>query len=81
MTDVFIDASHAYEDVIADIRLWAPKIRSGGLLCGHDYGMEAYYPQWGVTRAVDEYAAEVNQTVERGADWTWFIPIVETCYI
>jgi hypothetical protein len=78
---VFIDASHAYEDVIADIRLWAPKIRSGGLLCGHDYGMEAYYPQWGVTRAVDEYAAEVNQTVERGADWTWFIPIVETCYI
>ena len=71
---VFIDADHSYEGISTDIRLWAPKVRTGGLLCGHDY-MLSYYPTWGVTRAVDEYAVEVNQTVQRGADWTWFIPI------
>lgn len=50
---VFIDASHHYEDVAEDIRAWLPKVRTGGVLAGHDYypGGE-YYP--GVRRAVDE---------------------------
>jgi DNA-binding Lrp family transcriptional regulator len=72
---VFLDADHSYAGIAADIQLWAPKVRSGGLLCGHDYGMEVFYPQWGVTRAVDEYAAKIGQTVQRGADWTWFIQV------
>jgi hypothetical protein len=70
---VFIDADHSYEGVAADIKLWAPKIRPGGLLCGHDYMIEEHYPQWGVTRAVNEFAASIGKTVERGADWCWFI--------
>lgn len=73
---VFIDADHSYCGVSTDIRLWAPKIRKGGLLCGHDY-MLAYYPQWGVTRAVDEYATKIGQTVQRGADYTWFLEVKE----
>lgn len=35
---VFIDAYHAYEAVSADIRAWAPKVKPGGILCGHDWG-------------------------------------------
>jgi len=35
---VFIDADHSYESVKRDITGWYPKVRSGGLLCGHDYG-------------------------------------------
>ena len=34
---VFVDAGHDYESVMTDLRLWAPKVRLGGLLAGHDY--------------------------------------------
>jgi len=33
----YIDANHAYDFVVQDIKLWYPKVKSGGYLCGHDY--------------------------------------------
>lgn len=47
---VFIDADHTYEGCKADIEAWLPKVRSGGLVTGHDYAPE--FP--GVVQAVDE---------------------------
>ena len=47
---VFIDASHEYDDVRADILAWKPKVRPGGILAGHDYVF--LWP--GVIRAVNE---------------------------
>jgi predicted O-methyltransferase YrrM len=47
----FIDADHAYSSVLGDLRAWAPKLKPGGLLAGHDYSIE--WP--GVVRAVEEF--------------------------
>ena len=47
---VYIDVSHDYESVKADILAWGPKLRPGGILSGHDYGPHAP----GVVRAVNE---------------------------
>jgi hypothetical protein len=33
---VFIDGSHLYNNVIKDLDCWYPKVKSGGILCGHD---------------------------------------------
>jgi predicted O-methyltransferase YrrM len=33
---VFIDGDHSYVSTKEDIQLWKPKVRVGGILCGHD---------------------------------------------
>ena len=33
---VFIDADHSYAATLGDIHAWRPKVRPGGILCGHD---------------------------------------------
>jgi beta-1,4-mannosyl-glycoprotein beta-1,4-N-acetylglucosaminyltransferase len=45
---VFIDADHSYEAVKKDLAAWWPKVKGGGILCGHDY-------MWaGVRQALEE---------------------------
>lgn len=36
---VYIDGNHAYSFVKQDIELWWPKLKSGGILSGHDFIM------------------------------------------
>jgi len=60
----FIDAQHDYRSVRRDIELWLPKIRTGGLLCGHDY--DRNFP--GVVQAVDE---KFGDEIMRGANAVW----------
>ena len=33
---VFIDADHEYESTLADINAWRPKVKTGGIIAGHD---------------------------------------------
>lgn len=47
---VFIDACHEYHCVRQDIDAWLPKVKSGGIISGHDY----YWGENGVKKAVDE---------------------------
>lgn len=70
---VFIDGDHSHRAVSADIKAWAPKLKPGGLLCGHDYANTEYAFGKEVKRAVDEYAKTIGQTVELGGDYTWFL--------
>ena len=69
---VFVDACHLYEFIKEDIEVWAPKIKSGGILSGHDYnGMGDKRKGWGVKRAVDEWASVHGHElfVEPGLVW------------
>lgn len=38
---IFIDAEHSYSETSKDIGAWMPKVRKGGILCGHDCEMRA----------------------------------------
>jgi hypothetical protein len=70
----FIDGNHRYEHVRADLHAWWPKIRAGGLLSGHDYGVcRDATGQWGVRCAVDEFSANVRRAVQVGSDGVWWI--------
>ena len=62
---VYIDAKHDFKSVYRDISLWKPKVRKGGLLCGHDYINEE---EPGVREAVDRLLTNVQHTqLEGGA--------------
>jgi hypothetical protein len=50
---IYVDGSHDYEDVRADLEAWWPVLRGGGTMFGDDYCQ--YWS--GVIRAVDEHAA------------------------
>jgi Methyltransferase domain len=52
---IYIDGNHQYEFVKQDLELYFPKVKSGGLVAGDDYGRHArVWFKDGVTRAVDE---------------------------
>lgn len=63
---VFIDARHDYEYVSEDIRIWLPKIKIGGVLCGHDYSLRYF----GVVEAVNKIIGYDNVDIK--IDATWF---------
>lgn len=58
---VFIDADHSYESVKKDILKFTPKLKTNGLLTGHDID----YP--GVNKAVNELIKEFDV----GPNFVW----------
>lgn len=66
---VFIDAIHTYISCKRDIEEWLPKIKKGGLLCGHDYNIQFF----GVIQAVNEILGVDNIYIK--SDSTWFYEV------
>lgn len=55
---VYIDGNHNYPAICEDLRLWVPKVRTGGIVSGHDYRFYQKQQEIEVERAVNEYVAE-----------------------
>lgn len=69
---VYIDGEHAHDWVMLDTILWARKVRSGGIVSGHDYDKP------GVKSVVDHYVKvhglEFNYTHEKSPSWFFVKP-------
>lgn len=67
----FIDGNHDYEYVKEDIELYLPKMKKGGLLCGHDYESWPDYGHkgWKVKEAVEDC---FGKDYSHGSDYTWW---------
>lgn len=65
---VYIDANHTYQSVSADLELWFPKVKKGGILAGHDYFNDAQDMPWthffGIVPAVNEFVKKHNLSID-----------------
>ncbi len=65
----WLDANHQYEFVRGDLDLYWPKVKPGGVLCGHDFTDNGGTCQ--VSRAVHDFLGEVRP---RGAHLELALP-------
>ena len=72
---IYIDGAHDYESVKKDIELYAPKLKTFGILAGHDY--EHTWP--GVIKAVDEIVISPQQLIIMD-DSSWMIKKINTSF-
>jgi predicted O-methyltransferase YrrM len=72
---VYIDGGHTESQVAMDLKLYYPKVKKGGLICGHDY--QGGKPR-GVNKAVDKffgkgtvYSGECARSKRHMDWWVW----------
>jgi len=74
---VELDGNHTYDQVSFEIEVYEKKIKSGGMLCGHDYFGRYNRP---VKKAVRDYArfhkrdVQASETNENLGMWWWRVP-------
>jgi hypothetical protein len=67
---VYIDGNHSYEYVKRDLENYYPKVKSGGVVGGHDFSLVFFE---GLVRAVAEFAFKHDLKIYgRGSDW-WMV--------
>ncbi len=67
---VYIDADHSYEGVMRDLGDWFFKVRTGGIMMGHDYGHGQFE---GVKRAVDQFFQRFGWEVHAAPGTVWWV--------
>ena len=67
---IYIDSCHLYNAVKADLNMFLPKLKEGGVMAGHDY---LVFDNFGVIEAVNEFCIEHNFEMiilnNEGFDW------------
>jgi len=79
---VFIDGEHTYAEVKQDSLCWLPKIKDGGIICGHDYGhfsievADAVRELYTEFKLIDDDAPDVitHATWNQSAVWIVEVP-------
>lgn len=77
---VYIDGNHTRPYVLADLNDWTPKVRSGGIVAGHDYQDNPRKSFIQVKAAVDEFAASRGirplyvLAGDKSPSWFWVQP-------
>jgi len=66
---VYLDADHSHDGVWRDLCAWAPKVRVGGIIAGHDYG-HGDFP--GVKRAVDRFIDRFGWQIHEEGEGVWW---------
>lgn len=79
---IYLDADHSYLACKADLTVWYPKLKSGGIFAGHDF-VDGLFPtgEYGVKSAVEEFCQDKNVrlylTQERGCPSWYFVKLNE----
>jgi Methyltransferase domain len=82
----YIDANHELSHVIADLTAWAPKVRRGGIVAGHDYisrvengylmhvveAVHAYVQSWQIRPLFIVGSKEIREGEKRDRPRSWF---------
>ena len=82
---VFLDAEHTEKGTRDAIDAWAPAVKPGGLLCGHDID-HPQFPHWGVREAVEGWMRDNGIIVSSGLKtdhgmWFCDVPIGEAANV
>lgn len=59
---VYLDGNHTFKYVLEDLELWYPKVKSGGILAGHDFARirakDGKPSQWEVKQALAKFTKD-----------------------
>ena len=85
---LYLDADHRLAAVVADLAAWVPKVRSGGIVAGHDYeerpnkhnavamGVQAWTAAHGITPwfVLGRARVRPGEAHEVHRTWFWRVP-------
>lgn len=67
MDFIFVDGLHTYEQVLKDCQNYWPKLKRGGLFCGHDFTTIQ-----DVNNAASYFAAQIGKTINIVPQDVWY---------
>ncbi len=74
---IYLDADHSFEGCSKDLNAWYPKLKTGGILAGHDYFDGVFIGgEFGVKSALDIFNKNLNAeiyTTEENTVKSWYL--------